>query len=71
MNPVEASIVSKAEDYRRSSYQIYLGLKESDLINDSLILASFSDDRELYKRFIESDEINKELDQEIKDECEL
>lgn len=71
LNPVEASIVEKPEEYNRSSYQIYLGLKENDLINDSLILASFSNDRELYKRFIESEEINKELDQEIKKECEL
>lgn len=71
LNPVEAAIVKNPEEYNRSSYQIYLGLRENDLINDSLILASFSDDRELYKRFIDSDEINKELDQEIKDECEL
>lgn len=71
LNPVEASIVEKPEAYNRSSYQVYLRLKESDLINDSLILTYFSYDRALYKRFIDSKEINKKLDQEIKDECEI
>lgn len=71
LNPVEASIVIKAEAYNRSSYPAYLGLREDDLVSDSQILASFSNDRMLYKKFVESEEINKELDQEIKDECEL
>lgn len=71
LNPVEASIVTKPEAYSRSSYQVYLGLKENDLINEKLILASFSDDRDLYRKFVESEEINKELDQEIKSESEL
>ncbi len=71
LNPVEASTVIKPESYNRSSYQIYLGLREDELVNKSLILSSFSNDRSLYKKFIESEEINKELDQEIKDECEL
>lgn len=71
LNPVEASAVIKPEAYNRSSYQIYLGLREDDLVNKSLILSSFSNDRSLYKKFIESEEINKELDQKIKDKCEL
>lgn len=71
LNPVEASVVDKPEAYNKSSYQVYLGLKEDDLINDKLILSLFSDDRLLYKKFIESEDINKELDQEIKKECEL
>jgi REP element-mobilizing transposase RayT len=71
LNPVEASIVIKAEAYNRSSYPSYLGLREDDLVNDSPILSSFSNDRMLYRKFVESGEINKELDQEIKNECEL
>ena len=71
LNPVEASIVIKAEAYNRSSYPAYLGLREDSLVNTGPILASFSDDRMLYKKFVESEEINKELDQKIKDQCEL
>ena len=71
LNPVKASAVRKPESYNRSSYQIYLGLREDELVNKSLILSSFSNDKSLYRKFIESEEINKELDQEIKDECEL
>jgi hypothetical protein len=71
LNPVEASIVIKAEAYNRSSYPSYLGLREDDLVNEKPILSSFSNDRKLYRKFVESDEINKELDQEIKNECEL
>mgnify|MGYP000181984081 FL=1 len=71
LNPVEASIVIKAEAYNRSSYPAYLGIREDDLVNESPILSSFSNDRSLYRKFVESEEINKELDQTIKDECEL
>ncbi len=71
LNPVKASIVIKAEAYNRSSYPSYLGLREDDLLNKKPILSFFSNNRKLYRKFVESEEINKELDQEIKDECEL
>jgi REP element-mobilizing transposase RayT len=71
LNPVEASIVIKAEAYNRSSYPSYLGLREDELVNEKSILSSFSNDRVLYRKFVESEEINKELDQKIKNECEL
>lgn len=71
LNPVAASIVTKAELYRQSSYSVYLGLKNDKLIDQDIILSYFENNIKLYKKFIESDEINKKLDQEIRNECEL
>lgn len=71
LNPVAASIVNKAELYKQSSYSVYLGLKNDNLIDQEIILSYFENNRKLYKKFIELEEINKKLDQEIRDECEL
>ena len=71
LNPVAASIVNKAELYKQSSYSVYLGLKNDNLIDQEIILSYFENNRKLYKKFSESEEINKKLDQEIRDECEL
>jgi REP element-mobilizing transposase RayT len=70
LNPVAASIVTKAELYRQSSYPVYLGLKNNKLIDQDIILSYFENNRKLYRKFIESEVINKKLDQEIRDECE-
>lgn len=71
LNPVAASIVSRAELYKQSSYPAYLDLKKDNLIDQNIILSYFDNNKTLYKKFIESKEINKKLDQEISDECEL
>lgn len=70
LNPVAASIVNKAELYSKSSYNVYLGIENSDLVDENIILSYFDNQRELYKKYVEL-EINKNLDQEIKSECEL
>lgn len=71
LNPVEASVVKKAEAYQRSSYPVYLGQKNSELVDQNIILSHFENNKELYRKFVESEEINQKLDQEIKAECEL
>ena len=56
LNPVAANIVSAPVDYAWSSYQVYTGEKESDLISTDLVLGMFADNpirqRQLYKEFV-------------------
>jgi putative transposase len=66
LNPVKASMVELPEKYQWSSYDIYTGQRQSDLVTDKKILAYFKENsRELYKEFVESELIDRELDKEI------
>ena len=38
LNPVKAGIVSKAEDWKYSSYRVYIGTRGPDFINPEIIL---------------------------------
>lgn len=49
LNPVTSYLVEKPEDYPYSSYAVYLGLKESDIIDPSLILKNFSSKRKYHE----------------------
>jgi len=71
LNPVKASIVNKAELYSKSSYTAYLGIKENSLVDEKVILSYFDNNRYLYRKYVELEEINKKLDRDIKLECEL
>jgi len=51
LNPVTSYIVERPEDYEYSSYNIYIGNKESDLIDSSFIMNSFKS-VEKYKEFV-------------------
>lgn len=53
LNPVTAFLVEEPEDYSYSSYKVYLGKDESDLIDPSPVLASFPS-KEKYKEFVMS-----------------
>ncbi len=61
LNPVKARLVQKAESWDYSSYQEYIGLRESDHINTRLILdlvsqnpeASKKTKQEEYQKFVE------------------
>ena len=56
LNPVEAEIVSDPAKYRWSSYAYYLGLMESDLVDEELVLSYYSkNSREKYKKYVESE----------------
>lgn len=56
LNPVEAEIVSKPEQYNWSSYNVYLGKKENEIIDTSNILSYFKvkDPKKRYKDYCES-----------------
>lgn len=55
LNPVKAEMVEKPLEYKWSSYDIYMGLRESKLVDEEKILAYFKDSRrELYKNYVES-----------------
>ena len=56
LNPVRAKMVEDAQNYKWSSYSMYLGLEREELIKSQNILAYFKNDncRELYKQFVES-----------------
>lgn len=55
MNPVNANIVKKPNQYPWSSYNVYMGTTTSELINKDMILCYFGEnDRDLYKQFVEA-----------------
>jgi putative transposase len=68
LNPVKANMVEKPEDYRWSSYSMYIGEKEEKLITSKMVLSYFKKgmEKELYKKFVESaikDKYKKEEDE--------
>lgn len=56
LNPVRAKIVEKPEEYKNSSYSMYIGLEAENLISSSNLLDYFQEEekRERYKSFVES-----------------
>jgi len=59
LNPLKAELVKDLEEYEWSSYSYYLGIKPSDIVNESKILSYFKDGlkgnkRKLYKKYVES-----------------
>lgn len=54
LNPVEAHIVQRPEDYKWSSYQSYLGLFSDPVVSPEKVLAYFPwQSRESYRQFVE------------------
>ncbi|BDR74641.1 transposase [Clostridium tetani] len=55
LNPVKADMVEKPEDYKWSSYKIYIGQEKEKLINSNKVLNYFKEEnkKELYKKFTE------------------
>lgn len=54
-NPVKANMVSHPVDYPWSSYSIYLGLKESDLVTTWKVLGYFENSSlDLYREYVEN-----------------
>lgn len=56
LNPVKANIVTRAEDYMWSSYNMYIGNVDNNIISSNNILYYFKekDEKKAYKQFIES-----------------
>lgn len=56
LNPIRANMVEKPEDYKWSSYSMYIGKKKEKLITTKEVLSYFrkGNERELYKKFVES-----------------
>lgn len=56
LNPVKPHIVKKPEDYKWSSYSMFLGINSDNIVNSKMILSYFGKDKsiELYKAFVES-----------------
>lgn len=52
LNPVKDKLTLKPEDYRWSSYRIYLGEEKSKLVDEKEILGYFGGERSLYHKFI-------------------
>jgi REP element-mobilizing transposase RayT len=72
LNPVAAAMVEVPLDYKWSSYDIYLGQRKSDLIDDREILSYFKNNsRALYKKYVESKLINNKMDKQIKQKMEV
>jgi putative transposase len=60
LNPVKASMVELPEEYQWSSYDIYMGQRQSDLVTDEKILSYFKENsRKLYREYVESEIINQ------------
>ncbi|WP_027623913.1 transposase [Clostridium lundense] len=56
LNPVRANMVRRPEEYKWSSYNMYIGEKRENIISSDRVFSYFQQDnkRELYKRFVES-----------------
>ena len=56
LNPVRANMVLKPEEYKWSSYTMFIGKKEERLINTETVLKYFKHNNKykLYKEFVES-----------------
>lgn len=55
LNPVRANMVNNPQDYKWSSYSMYIGKEKEKLISSEYILSYFKNkDRVLYKKYIES-----------------
>lgn len=54
LNPVIAKMVEKPENYRWSSYSMYIGKQKKKLIHNESILSYFKGNRQLYKQYVES-----------------
>jgi putative transposase len=63
LNPVRANMVIKPEEYKWSSYAMYIGETKEKLINSRSILNYFKS-RQAYKTFVEQG-INHKYDKEI------
>ena len=56
LNPVKANMVETPENYRWSSYCVYLGTRKENIINSEILLSHFKGDkRELYKKYVEGE----------------
>lgn len=55
LNPVKAKMVHRPEEYKWSSYTMFIAEKKSRLINPEIVLSYFkySDSHRLYKEFVE------------------
>ena len=51
LNPVRANMVERAEEYKWSSYPMYIGLQEEKIIFSEYILLYFNN-RDLYRKFV-------------------
>ena len=56
LNPVRANMVEMPEDYKWSSYSMYIGKQEENIVNREILLSYFKGDRnELYRRYVEGE----------------
>lgn len=54
LNPVRAKMVERPENYKWSSYSMYIGIEKEKFVCSNRILAYFKDkNRELYKKYVE------------------
>ncbi|MEG2017921.1 MAG: transposase [Clostridium sp.] len=53
LNPVRANMVEKPEEYKWSSYKMYIAKEKDELLELDVILHYFNYKNEAYKRFVE------------------
>ncbi|MEG0371489.1 MAG: transposase [Clostridium sp.] len=54
LNPVKAKMVTLPEEYKYSSYDMFIGLKKELRVNTSPILTHFKGNRTKYKKFVQT-----------------
>ncbi len=61
LNPVKANMVEKPEEYKWSSYSMFIRKSSKELVNSEIILNYFNnkDEHKLYKEFVECKIQNK------------
>ena len=72
LNPVRSSMVETPVEYDWSSYDVYLGEREDDLINEERLLSYFKNNsRVLYKKYVESKMLKIKTDKQIAGRMEV
>lgn len=72
LNPVSAAMVETPIEYKWSSYDAYMGKRESKIITDEKILSYFKDgSRKLYKDYVESGLASQKTNEEILEAMEV
>ena len=71
LNPVKAKMVSTPVEYAWSSYDVYMGKRESRFVKVEKILRYFeNNNRLLYQKFVEGASTHSEIDVEIDEKME-
>lgn len=67
LNPVKAGFVTKPEDWKFSSYREYVGLRNGEIPNPTIVMSEFLNFDD-YRAYVETVQVNEKMDDLFFDE---